>query len=735
MSRNIHLERLDALLGAKRPPRLPGEEGISGSDIVRVILLSVIFLFLATAILVLDIPLGERVTLEAGEVSPLDIRAPRSLRYESEVLTRQAREKAAQQVEEVYDAPRPQVARQQITRLQEIIRFIDTVRANPYADLEQKAREIQAITELNLSEEHARALAGMPQDRWELVAAETLATLRLAMGREIRESDLPIVRANVPLLVDQTRLTEQEAAIVTRIVQALLRPNTFPNPQKTERLRQEARESVPPVIVEYEAGEIIVRSGEVVTEAQVEALEKFGLRQRRITPQQIIGYGLFVALFVVMFLLYTYRRYLIFWQNAREPVLFYLLLLGGLALAKAMVPGHALLPYVYPLGALTVTIGILQQRELSLLATLFTAITLGHLAGNSLALTMYLSVGAVVMLLISEQAERLATYIWAGLALVGTQSALIFGFHTLNGTFTPNDFLLIFLATVVNGVLSVSLALTNFYLAGLVTDKVTIIQLLDLSRPTHPLMQELITKAPGTYHHSLVVSNLAERAAAAVGADAFLTRVGAYYHDVGKVKRPHYFTENVQGDINPHNQLDPHTSAQIIIGHVTDGLELARKYRLPRRIRDFIAEHHGTTLVAFFYRKALEQATDPEEVRERDFRYPGPKPRSKETAILMLADAVEAIARSRQPKDRQEIEAIVRQVIWERLEEGQLDEAPLTLRDLSRIRQALVEMLAGIYHTRVAYPEAAEPPAASEPSAATPSQSVPTSSPRPEKVP
>lgn len=715
----MNIDQHSGLRDALFPPRLftPGAEAApGGADVARVLFLSLVFLVLATALLVFDLIPGERVALDVGDVSPVDIRAPRNLRYESEVLTRAAREQAAQRVEEVYDAPQPQVARQQLNRLRDIIAFIDTVRANPYASITQKQREIQAIADLSLPEDMARAMASMPDDRWSIVAGEAIATLRRAMSREIRESDLSVARANVPLLVDQTQLTEQEAAIVTRIVQALLKPNTFPNPEKTERLRQEARESVQPVIVEYEAGEIIVRSGEVVTPAQVEALEKFGLRRRQITWQEVLAEGLLVLLFVLTLLFYTYRYYRDYWLLAHAPIILYGMVLGAILLAKAMIPGHAYLPYVYPLGALVVTIGIVQRRELAILVLLFVSILLGHIMDNSLVLVAHLGLGALVMLLITHRATRLVTYLWGAVGMVLAQVAVIAGFSLGNGVLDLNYLAVRALLSAVNGVFSASLTLMNFYAVGFLFGMTTIVQLAELAQPNHPLLQELITKAPGTYHHSLVVSNLAERAAAAIGADPFLTRVGTYYHDVGKIKRPHYFTENQQGGINPHNQLDPRDSAHIIISHVADGEALARQYRLPERIRDFIREHHGTTLVAYFYHKAVEAAGgDPSAVDERDFRYPGPKPRSKETAILMLADAVEAIARSRQPRSRQELDAIVREVILDRLEEGQLDEAPLTLRDLTRIRQAFVDMLAGVYHTRVSYPEQKSAPSESPP--------------------
>mgnify|MGYP001281157067 CR=1 FL=1 len=215
-----------------------------------------------------------------------------------------------------------------------------------------------------------------------------------------------------------------------------------------------------------------------------------------------------------------------------------------------------------------------------------------------------------------------------------------------------------------------------------------------MSRPTHPLLRQLLLKASGTYHHTIVVSNLAERAAAAIGADAFLTRVGSYYHDIGKTVRPYFFTENIVDDNSPHDKLDPLTSAQIIISHVSDGIDLANKYHLPARIQDFIREHHGRTLVKYFYSQAQREAGEDVVVDEADFRYPGPSPRSKETAILFLADTCEAAVRSVRPATREELEALVNRLVDERVAEGELNDCNLTFRELQ-----------GVHHPRIQYPE------------------------------
>jgi len=229
---------------------------------------------------------------------------------------------------------------------------------------------------------------------------------------------------------------------------------------------------------------------------------------------------------------------------------------------------------------------------------------------------------------------------------------------------------------------------------------------MELARPTHPLLRELLLKAPGTYHHSILVSNMAEEAAGRIGADALLARVGAYYHDVGKITRPYFFVDNQVEGVNVHERLDPRTSAQIVISHVKDGLDLAKKYRLPSKVRDFIPQHHGTSLATYFYQQARESEGD--EVNEEDFRYPGPKPQTKETAIVMLADNCEAAVRAERPASLEEIEELVRKVIGNKVLAGQLDECDLTLRDLDEIRSAFVSILEGVFHPRIKYPEEAK---------------------------
>jgi len=266
------------------------------------------------------------------------------------------------------------------------------------------------------------------------------------------------------------------------------------------------------------------------------------------------------------------------------------------------------------------------------------------------------------------------------------------------------ELLQLLLYGLANGVLSAALTLVGFFALGSIFKMTTTLQLQELSRLDHPLLQELLRRAPGTYHHSIMVANLAEQAADRIKAQSTLVRVGAFYHDIGKMNNPSFFTENQEGH-NPHDSIGPERSAEIIVSHVTDGLELARRYKLPDRIRDFIAEHHGRRLVRGFYLKAVEQAGgDETQVDESRYRYPGPRPQSRESGIVMLADAVEATSSALRPNTEKAIEKLVTTIIQEDLREGQLNNSGLTLGDIQMIRESFIEALKGRFHVRVRYP-------------------------------
>jgi putative nucleotidyltransferase with HDIG domain len=346
---------------------------------------------------------------------------------------------------------------------------------------------------------------------------------------------------------------------------------------------------------------------------------------------------------------------------------------------------------------------LLNLRVALMTVGLFTLVV-GWLTAGSVELMTYAVAGSFLGTLKLRRGEQLAHFAWAAAYVILADILSVGVFRLSTGKWDPRGLAELAGMALSNGLITMTVTLVGIYLVGALFGLVTPLQLIEISRPTHPLLRQLLLKAPGTYHHTLVVSNMAERAAGAIGADALLSRVGAYYHDVGKTIRPYFFIENRTENIDPHARLDPYTSSQIIISHVRDGIELARKYRLPQRIIDFIPEHQGTLLVSYFYHQAVKQAGAPDVVDKTQFRYPGPKPQSRETAIVMLADGAEATVRSRHPATVEEMEQIVAESTQNRVLAGQLDECPLTLSDLQEIRRAFVDVLRGLHHPRINYP-------------------------------
>lgn len=258
---------------------------------------------------------------------------------------------------------------------------------------------------------------------------------------------------------------------------------------------------------------------------------------------------------------------------------------------------------------------------------------------------------------------------------------------------------------VVGGILSGVLAVGVLPFFEATFDIVTTVKLLELSNPNSPLLKKLLMEAPGTYHHSVLVANLAELAAESISANPLLVRIGAYYHDIGKTKRPYFFKENQIGIENPHDKISDKLSAKIIISHVKDGLEMAREHNLPKDIETFISTHHGDTLVKYFYYNTRNNSDNPDEVKEEDFKYPGPIPTTKEQGIVMLSDSVEAAVRSIKEHTSENIETMVNNIIKDKMESGQLNNCDLTLKDIETIRKCFLKALNGIYHQRIEYPK------------------------------
>ena len=358
--------------------------------------------------------------------------------------------------------------------------------------------------------------------------------------------------------------------------------------------------------------------------------------------------------------------------------------------------------YYIPFSAVAMLSSLLfGSMEISLLLILASAVTVASFSNYPMQVILFFLVSGTLSSILVLGARKRNTIIRAGLLIAGLQVLTLILMEHLRIA-QPGRYTILFL----NGIISSIIVLGTLPVFEYLFNTATNISLLELADFHHPLMQRLIQEAPGTYHHSLIVGNLSENAAQAIGANALLSRIGAYYHDIGKLQKPEYFSENQFREENKHGELTPTMSKLVIMNHVKEGVELAEKYRLSPPLIDFIQQHHGNSLVYYFYRRALENIEEDEDVKEEGFRYPGPKPDSKETAIVLLADSVEAAGRTLKEPTPAKIEELVHKIINNKFIDGQLDECELTLKDLEKISAVFIRLLCGIYHNRASYPEA-----------------------------
>lgn len=684
-------------------------QSIPRHDILTLLLL-VLTSLAAYVILAAPILFGtEQVTIQAGLVAPQDYQAPRNAEYISEVRTEQARRIAENNVSDVYTAPDRAIARRQVELLRSALQFIQSVRDDPASLPAEKRASLAALADVSLSEQAITNILSMTEVRWAGVQTESMQLLERIFRNSIRERNLESTRQGVPGLVSFA-LNEEQAALVVELVSPFVVANSFFSEEQTALAREQARQAVQPITQTYIAGEIVVQRGAVLTEANIEALRNLELIRPRNPTLEYLSSAALVAVFMVFIGMYFHRRRPYFYNDGRSLVLIALLFLLFLFMARLLIPYRTLVPYFFPLAGFGMLIATLFGPGGALILSLGLSVLSAYNLPNSFDLTLYFMFSSLVSILSLGKAQRFGAFIWSGLVATMTGTAILVAYRLPEAEIDTLGFFQFAGAALFMGMLSASLALILQYLLAEFLGLTTPLRLVEISRPDTPLLQFLLRNAPGTYQHSLQVSNLAEQAAEKLGMDTLLIRVGVLYHDVGKAMNPAFFIENQMPDnLNPHDDLDPQVAAETIIRHVTDGVALARKHRLPKRIQDFMLEHHGTLITRYQYTQAIKAAgDDASKVDESKFRYPGPRPRSRETALLMLSDGVEARARSNRPKTEEELRKIVQQTIDFCQKEGQLAETRFTLKDLTIITDSFVSTLNGLYHPRIAYPSSAE---------------------------
>jgi len=677
---------------------------------IRILQISLIVAVSLVSFVALTMPIALRPTtqaLDVGGVLQITMQSPRDIEYVSDVRTEEARKAAEGAVQSVYTAPDPAIARQQIERLRTAMQYITSMRANFELTTEDKKSKLVALSDVRLRLETIDYVISISDSRWDAVQSESLRVLEQVMRRAIYEDKVETAQSGVSAFVSLT-FNEQQSMLVSELVTAFVVPNSFYSEELTTAARQSARDAVKPIVRTYKTGETIAPAGEIITPADMEAFQQLGMIRPGQRWEDMIGAAAIIVLSAVLVPLYFYRRKRSAVINDPRSILVIAIIFIVFLLGARLFANRTLAPYGYPLQAAGLLITALFGLETGLVIAIPLCLLASYGLSNTLDLTLYYLLSSLIGLLVLGPVRRFWGFVRAGIAVSLSGFVVLMAYRL--PFFTPDwlgivQFVLVVLFA---GFSAASITLLLQYLLAQTLGLTTAFQLLDISRPDFPLLQFLLRNAPGTYQHSLQVANLAEQAAEKIGADPLLTRVGAQFHDIGKALNPVFFIENqVPGNVNTHQDIAPEESAATIIRHITDGVQLARKYRLPGRLQDFILEHHGTLITRYQYTQAMNAANgDATQVDIEKFRYPGPRPSSRETALLMLADASEARARAERPTDDDGLRALVRSVIETVQKYGQLDDTLLTLRDLSLITESFVTTLRGTYHPRIQYPNA-----------------------------
>lgn len=666
--------------------------------------------------------------LQVGQPSPMSIVAPNEAIYTSEVLTAERRKQAENNPDNLVYFNDPQIPIDQRRNLFALLDMIGRIRNDPTLNEATRLRALQDLpsADVTLTTEHARLLLSLDDEEWSLLRTTILNLYDRAIERydyAVDERALNQLRERwLGFWLATTNLDPVQRELAQTITAAFLRVNRTLDIAATEERRVNAAAQVAPVEVKVLAGEMIIRAGEIVTPAHIEKLQATGAMPRPLGWSELLGYGLLAT-----FLSAGLFGYLGVFQpsllvQTRSLLTLIGIVVGTLLLARLTFLIYDARPVFFPLATLAVVTTVVFSGQLGFAVSLLAAIVIGVLEGNDLTLVVTLFAGCTSAILLVRTADRLRSFLIAGLGITATIVGLettfwlsqqaIFSLSGFSGWMLTTS-----MSALTNGGLTTILSFGLFNVIARLAGQVTALQLMELAHPSRPLLRKLIREATGTYYHSVAVGNLAEAAAEAIGADALLLRVAAYYHDIGKTIRPAFFTDNQMGRENVHDELDPYISAQIIIDHVREGIKMARAAGLPEQIIDFIATHHGTGLVRHFYQQALQRYDN---VDERDFRYPGPRPHTREQAILMLADSVEATVRSkaqhgkliatrnsevgeRSANGAVTLDELVQSIIDARVREGELNDAPLTMRELRQIKTVFVNNLQSIYHPRVDY--------------------------------
>lgn len=681
--------------------------------------LGVLIFFSITILIVFSNFNPKQVTLKPDEVARRNIQSNTTSVIIDEAKTEELRRQAAEKVQKVYqeDTYALTATRNEINSF---FSLVNAIRATGEENndklrelLDSTNKEGKNIETKYNANQLASYLSNVTPEDLQQMQATSISIVQNLMQKPITEETLESVFDQAAKQIDQLEYSLQAREIMKITVINAIKPNLVFNKEATDKAVKEAMDGIKPVQKTVKAGEIIVREGDRVTAEQISTLEQLGIQRSKSYPLTLIGSAIFVLLTFWLTIEFVRRYYKKIFENHMLMLLIGLIFILILSFTRfltvikigEMPEINVLIGYLAPVSAGSMLIAILLDNRLAYFLTMIMALYVGLLTeGNQLFYAITAFVGGTVGIFQVYRLNQTSDLARSGLYIAVANIISILTLSLIGGNVTLNLILTGIVIGAVNGILSAVLMIGALPYLESAFSITSMIKLLELSNPNHELLKRLLMEAPGTYHHSLMVGNLAEASAEFISANPLLVRVGAYYHDIGKIKRPDYFVENQRGFDNPHEKIAPALSALIITSHVREGVELAREAHLPQDITNFIEQHHGTSLAKYFYSRALEEDREGT-LSEDSFRYEGPKPQSKEVALVMLADSVEAGVRSLQDPTPDKIRNMVRRIIKDKLNDGQLESCDLTFKDLDVIAVSFCKSLEGLYHKRIEYPE------------------------------
>ncbi len=661
----------------------------------------------------------QQVSLREDEVAKRNIVSETNAVVVDEKQTEALRDQAASRVQKSYQEDRIALnsARSDVNgafdNINNILISTTADKRTPMRNLlEDLVKRKDFNTGFNLTNLTNYLLTATPEDVTKMREA-SISIVDQSMDKPITQEALPGIYDEIADQAAKLAFNPAAQQIVQIIAVDAIRPNLIYDQQATEAAIQQAREAVEPVRKNVLAGEVIVREGDRVTAEQISVLEQLGIQRTKSYALMLLGLALFVLVAIWLLREYLKRYYRDILLNDKLLILIGLIVIIVIVLARVLTAVkiadrpeiNIMAGYLAPVAAGSMLIAILVDNRLAYFVTVVMSLFVGLLTeSNQLALITVAFVGGTVGVYRVTRLSQTGDLARAGFYIATANVAAILAMELLSGNINIAVALVGVLLGVISGILSAVLTIGALPYLESAFSITSMIRLLELSNPNHDLLKRLLIEAPGTYHHSLMVGNLAEASAQVIGANPLLVRVGSYFHDIGKIKRAEYFVENQRGCDEPHNKIAPALSALIIISHVKEGVELAKEAHLPQVIIDFIACHHGTSLAKYFYNQAIAEEGEGM-VNEDSFRYEGPKPQTKEVALVMLADAVEAAVRSLPNPNMNNIRIMVEKIIRDKLNDHQLEECDLTFKDLDVLSASFCKVLEGVYHKRIEYPD------------------------------